>query len=113
MLTGACRNSRGGSVAVPARPPPQERRVRVRAPARLHLGFLDLHGGLGRRFGSLGLALDQPATELEIRAEAELSVYGVEAERLRVAWQRAAELVGVPAAAAVRVRSAIPAHAGF
>ena len=25
-------------------------------PARLHLGFLDLNGGLGRRFGSLGLA---------------------------------------------------------
>ncbi len=31
------------------------------APARLHLGFLDLNGGLGRRFGSLGLAPPQQA----------------------------------------------------
>src|SRR4029077_16164411 len=29
--------------------------VEVFAPARLHLGFLDLNGGLGRRFGSLVL----------------------------------------------------------
>ena len=28
--------------------------VRVRAPARLHLGFLDMNGALGRRFGSIG-----------------------------------------------------------
>jgi hypothetical protein len=27
------------------------------APARLHMGFLDLDGGLGRRFGSLGFTL--------------------------------------------------------
>ena len=32
--------------------------VRVVAPARLHLGFLDLNGGLGRMFGSIGLAVD-------------------------------------------------------
>ncbi len=31
----------------------------VRCSARLHLGFFDLNGGLGRRFGSLGLSLDR------------------------------------------------------
>ena len=36
----------------------QAQRVDVSAPARLHLGFLDLGGGLGRRFGSLGVAID-------------------------------------------------------
>jgi predicted sugar kinase len=35
--------------------------VSVTVPARLHLGFLDLDGGLGRRFGSLGMALDGPS----------------------------------------------------
>ena len=33
-------------------------------PARLHFGFLDLHGGLGRRFGSFGMALDGLCTRL-------------------------------------------------
>jgi len=37
--------------------------IRVTAPARLHLGFLDLNGAIGRRFGSIGLAIDKPETE--------------------------------------------------
>ncbi|MFD0935973.1 GHMP kinase, partial [Methylobacterium trifolii] len=41
--------------------------VEVEAPARLHFGFLDLHGGLGRRFGSIGLAIDAPAVRLAAR----------------------------------------------
>ena len=32
--------------------------LRVQAPGRLHLGFLDPAGTLGRRFGSLGLVID-------------------------------------------------------
>ena len=39
--------------------------VTVEAAARLHLGFLDMNGGLGRRFGGLGLAIEsllRPAT---------------------------------------------------
>src|SRR3546814_14422204 len=42
-------------------------RVEVSVPARLHLGFVDLNGGLGRRFGSLGIALDTPQTRLTLR----------------------------------------------
>ena len=46
-------------------------RVDISAPARLHLGFLDLGGGLGRRFGSLGLAIDGFPTRLSAtRADA-------------------------------------------
>ena len=41
--------------------------VRVIAPARLHLGFLDLNGSLGRLFGSIGLAIDRPRTELVLK----------------------------------------------
>lgn len=39
--------------------------VRVRAPARLHLGFLDLNGSAGRKFGSIGLAIDTHHTVVE------------------------------------------------
>ncbi|MFM2120739.1 MAG: hypothetical protein RL722_2207, partial [Pseudomonadota bacterium] len=40
--------------------------VRVSAPGRLHLGFLDPSASLGRRFGSLGLVIDGLETVVEI-----------------------------------------------
>jgi predicted sugar kinase len=42
--------------------------VTVSAAARLHLGFLDLNGGLGRTFGSIGLAIDGFDTRLVLRS---------------------------------------------
>ena len=41
--------------------------VQVSAPARLHLGFLDLNGTSGRRFGSIGLAIDSHHTVVTAR----------------------------------------------
>src|SRR5262249_60551106 len=49
-------------------PAPLPANVTVRAPARLHLGFLDLNGGLGRRFGSIGLAVNGPENSLNLYA---------------------------------------------
>ncbi|MEJ8850615.1 beta-ribofuranosylaminobenzene 5'-phosphate synthase family protein [Variovorax rhizosphaerae] len=40
--------------------------VTVRAPGRLHLGFLDPSGSLGQRFGSLGLVINGFETEVEL-----------------------------------------------
>jgi beta-ribofuranosylaminobenzene 5'-phosphate synthase len=40
--------------------------VVVNAFARLHMGFLDLNGSQGRRFGSLGVGLDAPDTLIEL-----------------------------------------------
>jgi beta-ribofuranosylaminobenzene 5'-phosphate synthase len=42
--------------------------VRLLAPARLHLGFLDPAGSLGRRFGSIGLVVNGFDTEIELSA---------------------------------------------
>ncbi len=44
----------------------------VFAPARLHLGFLDVSGTLGRQFGSLGLTIDGIGTRIRLsRASAQ------------------------------------------
>lgn len=40
--------------------------VSVIAPARLHMGFLDLSGALQRHFGSIGVALNEPVTHITI-----------------------------------------------
>ena len=86
--------------------------IRVRAPARLHLGFLDLNGAIGRRFGSIGLAVDQPETELTLRRAAHHDAHGLESARaLALVKKFAGETSG--GGYAVDIRKAIPAHAGL
>ena len=50
--------------------------VRVSAPARLHLGFLDLNGTSGRKFGSIGLAIDTHQTVVEAKPALTTSIKG-------------------------------------
>ena len=40
--------------------------ITVSSPARLHLGFLDLNGNIGRKFGSFGLAIDSHHSTVKI-----------------------------------------------
>ena len=93
-------------------------RVRVRAPARLHLGFLDPAGTLGRRFGSLGLVIDGPECVVDLgRGEADSfdSFAGGAAAlaRARDHVETLRRATGCTAPVALRLRSALPAHAGL
>src|SRR5215471_20586653 len=56
-------------------------RVTVSVPARLHLGFVDLNGDLGRRFGSVGIAIDAPYTRVRIGRSERATIDGHDAER--------------------------------
>lgn len=87
--------------------------VRIVAPARLHLGLIDMNGGLGRRFGSIGLAVDAPRLDLSITRSARLSAEGPEADRALRYARLVSDLLGVPAAGRFRVHEVMPAHAGF
>jgi beta-ribofuranosylaminobenzene 5'-phosphate synthase len=87
--------------------------VTIAVAARLHLGFLDLHGGLGRRFGSLGVALEEPRTVLELRPAAAVLAEGSQADRALAHLRRLASELKLPSACRLTVREAIPAHAGL
>jgi beta-ribofuranosylaminobenzene 5'-phosphate synthase len=87
--------------------------VRVIAPARLHLGFLDLNGSLGRRFGSIGLAIDEPRTELVLRRAPTFKAEGPDRERALKALQRYAEAFSCHGAFELDIQSAIPRHSGL
>ena len=89
------------------------RSVSIDAPARLHLGFLDLNGSLGRRFGSIGLAITSPATHVTIERADQFSATGAESERALRLAQRLAAALELPGAYKVHVAKAIPAHAGL
>lgn len=87
--------------------------VTVRAPARLHLGFLDMNGELGRRFGSLGLAVDAFETRVTMQSAAETRVSGIGADRARHVLAKLVATVADDVRVAVRIEQAIPAHAGL
>ena len=89
------------------------KRVTVRAPARLHLGFLDLEGGLGRRFGSLGLTVEGLETQVHVeRAPAFAVEADSERDRARAMLERLAGPWDLPPLRAVIDRT-IPTHAGL
>lgn len=52
--------------------------IEVSTPARLHLGFLDLGASLGRRFGSIGLAINSHQTVIRITGADALLVDGID-----------------------------------
>lgn len=87
--------------------------ITVTAYARLHLGFLDLEGGLGRRFGCLGMAIGEPSTRLHLARASELSVEGTDAERARRHMLTLAKEFGSLPAYRLKIEEAIPAHAGL
>jgi beta-RFAP synthase len=92
---------------------PTSRTISVSAPARLHLGFLDLNGGLGRRYGSIGLAVDAPATEISIARSADFAAEGPDGARALAAVRSCAEALGLSGPYRITVASAIPPHAGL
>lgn len=50
-------------------------KIRISAPARLHLGFLDLNGSEGRKFGSIGMAINNYPTIIEAELTATTTIH--------------------------------------
>ncbi len=89
------------------------RRVLVRAPARLHLGFLDLSGATGRKYGGLGLAVDAPKTKLSVSIASSFSAHGPQSDRALLAAHRFGAAFAPDLKFCVDIERAIPAHAGL
>ncbi len=93
-------------------------RVTVTGNARLHMGFLDLHGGLGRRFGSIGVSLQGLQTTVSVsdkrhgdsNSSTKLSGESARADRyvnqLLAAW-------GSNQSVQIDIHNAIRPHAGL
>ena len=88
-------------------------RVTVSVPARLHLGFLDLNGGLGRKFGSIGLAIDGLGTRLTLRRAAQMRVEGPDAERAQGYIATMQQALGRDGSYHAAIETALPPHAGL
>ncbi len=87
--------------------------VNVDTPARLHLGFLDLSGSLGRRFGSLGLSIEAFRTQLRVVRARKLGATGPGAERAMGYAERMLDALGVKDRVSIQLDTAIPDHLGL
>ena len=93
--------------------------VQVRAPGRLHLGFLDPAGTLGRRFGSLGLVIDGFETELTLKPAPQDSLTAgphaeaADLDRIAGHLQRLRQHSGCHQPLAVHLQRSLPAHTGL
>lgn len=98
-------------------------KIQVSAPARLHLGFLDLNGESGRKFGSIGLAINSHRITLTAQLSTETSIVGTNLssnfiERVQALITQFYKSLGKHISpeqhnASLEFTSLIPAHAGF
>jgi beta-RFAP synthase len=95
--------------------------IEVESPARLHLGFIDPSGTVGRRFGSLGLTVDGLSTRLRLSRAASFSdAYVVASDiarseigRAKAHLERLRRACGYAEPLSLELLDAIPPHAGL
>ncbi|HEX5510015.1 MAG TPA: beta-ribofuranosylaminobenzene 5'-phosphate synthase family protein [Pseudolabrys sp.] len=85
----------------------------VSVPARLHFGFLDLNGGVGRRFGSIGLSISELRTCIKIARATETQVRGPDSQRARGHLDSMRDFLGIDGDYRVDVLEAVPSHSGL
>jgi beta-ribofuranosylaminobenzene 5'-phosphate synthase len=88
-------------------------KVYVKSPARLHFGLIDLNGEMGRFFGGLGVAIDQPNVILEAQNSDFFSVTGKKSELVKVFANRFFEKYGIKKLVSIDVKQTIPEHQGL
>jgi beta-ribofuranosylaminobenzene 5'-phosphate synthase len=94
----------------------ERQRVVVEAPARLHLGLIDMNGALGRVDGGIGITLREPRILLWAEESAENRVEGGDdgcREVILKAARATCAALKLPGGAAFRLQEWYPRHAGL
>ncbi len=85
----------------------------MHAPARLHMGFIDISGVLGRRFGSIGVALNELGVSMRLIQSDQLTVQGIQNQRARGYAELFFDAFNIDAGAEIVIDRAIPEHSGL
>ena len=87
--------------------------VRVAAPARLHLGFLDLNGGSRRRFGSIGVGITGFTTVVNVSRCDRVAISGGHDGLIAGIAQTVLDHFRIDSGVRVQVEECIPRHQGL
>jgi beta-RFAP synthase len=87
--------------------------VQVTSSGRLHMGFFDLHGGLGRKFGGIGVSLSAPSQVVTASLSETMQISGASSSRALSIAQQFIEKLNLKGSVSVNVQQAIPEHAGL
>lgn len=85
----------------------------MKTPSRIHLGMIDLNGGLGRLYGSIGLALEKPSIVLEAKTSDSLEIIGEDGERVREIVEVFSRAHNLDIGVVIDVKQTIPEHVGL
>jgi beta-RFAP synthase len=93
--------------------------IEVSTSGRLHMGFFDLHGGLGRKFGSIGLSLSEPSLVMTAKPSKVLKVSGADSvpesviSRVSAVARQILGAMNVAEAVEINVSESLPEHSGL
>lgn len=87
--------------------------VAITAPARLHMGFIDMSGALDRHFGSIGVGLNEIATRLTISIAERRTFDGPCASRAAKVAEKLCARWGIADGFRIEIHEAIPEHIGL
>ncbi|MDP3395238.1 MAG: beta-ribofuranosylaminobenzene 5'-phosphate synthase [Methanoregula sp.] len=93
-----------------------ERRIVVNTPSRIHVSLIDMHGGLRRVDGGIGITLDEPAILLEAQQSPDIRITGCDTatkERVSGIALEVLRQIHAGAGVSITVRSLYPAHTGL
>lgn len=87
--------------------------VLVKTSARIHMGFFDLNGQSGRRFGSMGLSLNVPNTVIELAVGNHVFGEAPEPAYVQKSKRALLEAMNIDSPISLLVHEQIPRHAGL
>ncbi len=92
---------------------PVDRSVSIDTPARLHMGFLDLNGNLGRHFGGLGLTIEDLSTHITVTPAIDVTATGPSEKKAVTLAMTTMEGLGIREGVAIEIHKTIPEHTGL
>jgi beta-RFAP synthase len=88
-------------------------KVYVKTPARLHLGLIDLNGDLGRMFGGLGVAINQPNIIIQAKKASSLTITGEETKLATTLVNQFFKTYPAKPDVHLHIEKTIPSHTGL
>ncbi|MEM2934343.1 MAG: hypothetical protein QXL78_05390, partial [Methanocellales archaeon] len=92
-------------------------KIQVNAPARLHLGVIDLSNSLGRLYGSIGVGINQPCVEVIAEESKDIEVCSEENIECFTAAEsiikRFLKKYNIESGVRISIVKSIPSHVGL